>query len=67
MSITDKQKYEAESLLNSTRGRLVISQALKIALKELTKIEDKTQEKNIADMELLRDVFFSVYPDEQVK
>lgn len=55
-------KEIARQLLNSMRGRYILSQALFYAIRELKKIKGVHRENsNIADMELLRENFFNIY------
>lgn len=57
MSTVDKQEY-AVVLVNSMRGRLIISQALHYAMQQL-KEKPHPEISNIQDMEVLRETLFA--------
>jgi hypothetical protein len=63
---SEKEKeFIATELLNSIRGRFILSQALTIAVEQMKKVpKPYTEISNIQDMEILREVFFSLYPKE---
>jgi len=53
---------EAVEFLQSMRGQYIISQALCIAVKELSKVkEPHTEHSNIADMNYLLETLFPIY------
>lgn len=57
-----EERKQAYNLLNSIRGKYILSQALYYAIKELKKVKDTHRENsNIADMELLRNNFFFLF------
>lgn len=65
--MTKKQK-EAFQLFDSPRGRYILGQALYLAIEKLKEVPSEFQEKsNIADMELLKEIFFPYIIVEQAK
>lgn len=59
----DERREVARTLLQSIRGRYILSQALHYAIRDLKRVEpDYMQEKsNIEDMEILQEVYFSIF------
>ena len=55
------KSWEA-GFINSNRGHYILTQALMIAIRELSKVEGAMQEvSNISDMQYLLDNYFDVY------
>ena len=55
-------QVEAEEFLGSMRGQYIVSQALCIAVKEMSKVkEPHTEHSNIADMNYLLETLFPIY------
>ena len=61
MKHTDMASWEA-GFINSNRGHYILTQALMIAIRELSKVEGAMQEvSNISDMQYLLDNYFDIY------
>lgn len=59
-SLPSDEKMEiAHELLNTIRGRLVISQALEYGIRAM-KAVDRPEHSNIADLEMLRETIFNL-------
>jgi hypothetical protein len=56
---------KAHAFLASMRGRYIVSQALHVAIKEMSAVEPAVmrEESNIADMQYLKDTIFPLYFD----
>ena len=55
----DENMNKALKMMGSPRGQYIIGQALEIAVKELSKVEDKLRERsNISDMQFLGESIF---------
>jgi len=55
----DENMNKALKLLGSPRGQYIVGQALAVAVKELTKVEEKLREtSNISDMQFLGESLF---------
>ena len=59
-------KEQADQLLNSQRGGLIVNQAFHYGIKALESVEPSylKEESNIADMKLLREQIFNQFPAE---
>ena len=62
--LSEKYKKECQAIrfVNSLRGKYIMSQALCIAVKEMSKVKHPHKEmSNIADMEYLIEYLFPIY------
>lgn len=68
-SLDKSQKLEiASNLLHSTRGWLLISQALSVAIVAMSKVETTRKEtSNIQDLQMMQEVLFYLPADSTVE